>query len=62
MTLKALLEIGYWKKDIVNEDGYVYWQCYIHYKGDYQVVPLFIPISLDTCLAETTVQTLINHY
>jgi hypothetical protein len=62
MTLKALIEIGYWKKDIVNEDGYVYWQCYIHYKSDYQVIPLFIPISLDTCLAETTWQTLINQY
>ena len=62
MTLKALTEIGFWKKDIVNEDGYVYWQCYLHYKGDYQVVPLFIPISLDTCLAPTTWQTLINQY
>ncbi|MBI5530145.1 MAG: glycosyltransferase family 2 protein [Candidatus Doudnabacteria bacterium] len=62
MTLKALVEIGFWKKDIVNEDGYVYWQCYLHYKGDYQVVPLFIPISLDTCLANTTWQTLINQY
>jgi hypothetical protein len=62
MTLKALVEIGFWKKDIVNEDGYVYWQCYLHYNGDYQVIPLFIPISLDTCLADTTWQTLINQY
>ncbi len=62
MTLKALKEVGFWKKDIVNEDGYIYWQCYLHYKGDYQVVPLFIPISLDTCLAKTTWQTLINQY
>jgi len=62
MTLKALIDIGFWKKDIVNEDGYVYWQCYLHYKGDYHAVPLFIPISLDTCLASTTTQTLINQY
>jgi hypothetical protein len=62
MTLKALIEVGFWKKDIVNEDGYIYWQCYLHYKGDYQVVPLFIPISLDTCLAPTTWQTLVNQY
>lgn len=62
MTLKALVEVGFWKKDIVNEDGYIYWQCYLHYKGDYQVVPLFIPISLDTCLAPTTWQTLVNQY
>ncbi len=62
MTLKALVEVGYWKKDIVNEDGYIYWQCYTHYKSKYYVVPLFIPISLDTCLAPTTWQTLKNQY
>lgn len=62
MTLKALVDVGFWKKDIINEDGYIYWQCYLHYRGDYRVVPLFIPISLDTCLAKTTWQTLINQY
>ncbi len=62
MTLKALTEVGFWKKDVVNEDGYIYWQCYLHYKGDYQVVPLFIPISLDTCLADSTWQTMVNQY
>ena len=62
MPLKTLIDIGFWKKDIVNEDGYVYWQCYLHYKGDYQVIPLFIPISLDTCLADTTWKTLVNQY
>jgi hypothetical protein len=62
MTLRALIEVGFWKKDIVNEDGYIYWQCYLHYNGDYQVVPLFVPISLDTCLAPSTWQTLINQY
>jgi len=62
MTMQALVDIGFWKKDIVNEDGYVYWQCYMRYKSDYRVIPLFIPISLDTCLADTTWQTLINQY
>jgi len=62
MPLKTLVEIGFWKKDIVNEDGYAYWQCYMHYKGDYSVVPLFIPISLDTCLAPTTFETIKNQY
>jgi cellulose synthase/poly-beta-1,6-N-acetylglucosamine synthase-like glycosyltransferase len=62
MTLRALTDIGFWKKDIVNEDAYVYWQSYLHYKGDYHVVPLLIPVSLDTCLAETFWQTLKNQY
>ncbi len=62
MTLKALVDIGFWKKDIVNEDGYVYWQCYMHYHGDYKVIPLFIPISLDTCMDKSWWQTLKNQY
>jgi hypothetical protein len=62
MTLRALREVGFWKKDIINEDGYIFWQCYLHYDGDYEVVPLFIPVSLDTCLADTFWQTLKNQY
>lgn len=62
MPLKVLIDVGFWKKDIINEDGYIYWQCYLHYEGDYEVVPLFIPISLDTCLADTFWQTLKNQY
>ncbi|HYF05086.1 MAG TPA: glycosyltransferase family 2 protein, partial [Patescibacteria group bacterium] len=62
MSLKALTEVGFWKPDIVNEDAYIYWQSYIHYKGDYHVVPLFIPVSMDTCLAPTFIQTLKNQY
>ncbi|PIR96244.1 MAG: hypothetical protein COT92_02170 [Candidatus Doudnabacteria bacterium CG10_big_fil_rev_8_21_14_0_10_42_18] len=62
MPLKTLIDVGFWKKDIVNEDGFIFWQCYLHFKGDYRVVPLFIPISLDTCLAPTTWQTLKNQY
>jgi hypothetical protein len=62
MTLKALIDVGFWKKDIINEDGYIFWQCYLRYEGDYEVVPLFIPISLDTCLADTFWQTLKNQY
>ncbi|MEK7618391.1 MAG: glycosyltransferase family 2 protein [Patescibacteria group bacterium] len=62
MTLKALIEVGFWKKDIVNEDEFIYWQCFLRYNGDYQVIPLFLPVSLDTCLANTTWQTFINQY
>ncbi len=60
--LKTLREVGFWKKDIVNEDGFIYWQCYLKFGGDFRVIPLFVPISLDTCLAETTWQTLKNQY
>lgn len=62
MTLRALVDVGFWRRDLINEDGYVFWQCYLHYQGDYRVKPLFLSISLDTCLADTYKQTLINQY
>lgn len=62
MTLRSLVDVGFWKKDLINEDGYIFWQCYLRYDGDYAVVPLLIPVSLDTCLAETFWQTLKNQY
>lgn len=62
MTLRALIDVGFWRKDLVNEDGYIFWQCYLYYKGDYEVVPLFISVSLDTCLAGSYKETLINQY
>ncbi len=62
MTLRTLVDVGFWKKDLVNEDGYIFWQCYLRYDGDYAVVPLLIPVSLDTCLADTFWQTLKNQY
>lgn len=62
IPLKTLVDVGFWKVDLVNEDGFIFWQCYLHYQGDFQVVPLFLPISLDTCLDSTTWQTLKNQY
>ncbi len=62
MTLRALVDVDFWRRDLVNEDGYIFWQCFFRYAGDYEVVPLFISISLDTCLDASYKQTLINQY
>ncbi len=62
MPFKALVEIGYWQKDIVSEDSRIFWQCYLHYGGDWRVVPLFYPVSMDANVARTFWQTLVNLY
>ena len=62
MPFKALMEIGYWQKDIVSEDSRIFWQCYLHYNGDWRVIPLFYPVSMDANVARTFWQTLINLY
>lgn len=62
MPFKALVEIGYWQTDIVSEDSRIFWQCYFHHNGDWRVVPLFYPVSMDANVAPTFWQTMKNLY
>src|SRR3989338_5235566 len=62
MPFKALTEIGYWQTNVVSEDSRIFWQCYLHYNGDWRVVPLLYPISMDANVAPTFWKTLLNIY
>lgn len=62
MSLKTLVDIGFWHTDVVSEDSHIFWQCFIHYKGDYRVIPLLMPVYMDTVLADTLRQSIINQY
>jgi len=62
MPFKAVVEIGFWQTDIVSEDSRIFWQCYLHYNGDWRVVPLDYPVSMDANVAKTFWQTMINQY
>ena len=48
VSFKTLYEIGYWQKNMVSEDSRIYWNALMAYDGDYKVVPLSYPVSLDT--------------
>ncbi len=62
MPFKALVEIGFWAVDHVSEDSMIFWQCYLHYNGNWKAVPLFYPVSMDANVAPKFWQTLINLY
>ncbi|MDP2676533.1 MAG: glycosyltransferase family 2 protein [bacterium] len=47
MSFKMLVEVGYWQKNIVSEDSRIFWNSLLHYDGDYRVVPLSYPVSMD---------------
>lgn len=48
MPFQALVDVGFWERDIVTEDSRIFLQCLLHYHGDYRVEPLYIPVSMDT--------------
>ncbi len=62
MSFKALVEVGFKQTNVVSDDSRIFWQCFLHYKGNYQVEPLYYPISLDANVAKTFWRTLVNIY
>jgi len=62
MPFKAIVEIGFWDKDIVSEDSRIFWQCYLHYGSDWRVEPLFYPVSMDANVAPGFWKTMANQY
>lgn len=62
MPFKALTEIGYWQTNVVSEDSRIFWQCYLHYGGDWRVIPLFYPVSMDANVAPAFWRTMRNIY
>lgn len=47
IPFKALVDIGFWQTNAVSEDSRIFWQCYLHYNGDFKVTPLIYPVSMD---------------
>lgn len=62
MPFKALMEIGFWETDIVSEDSRIFWQCFLHYHGDWRVVPLFYPVLMDANATPKFWKTMVNLY
>lgn len=62
MPFQALVDIGFWHTDKVSEDSLIFWQCYLYYNGNWRVVPLLYPVSMDANAAPAFWQTMANLY
>jgi hypothetical protein len=62
MSFRALVDVGFWQKDVVSEDSRIFLQCVMRYDGEYTVVPLYIPVSMDTVTAEKPLKSFMNLY
>lgn len=60
--LKPLSEIGFWQSNVVSEDSRIFWQCLLYYDGDWQTIPLFFPVYMDSNVAGSFWATLKNQY
>lgn len=49
----SLLDTNFWSARTIVEDGHQYWRSYFAYDGDYDVVPVYVPIYQDAVLSDT---------
>jgi hypothetical protein len=62
MTFKALVEIDFWSTKMVSEDSRIFWHCLFFYNGNYRVIPLYFPISMDITEDKSFIKTAKNLY
>lgn len=61
MPFKSLEEINY-PNNVVPDDSRIFWKFYLFYNGNYRVVPIHYPVSMDAVLAKNLLRTTINQY
>ena len=62
LSFKALMEANYWQRNIVSEDSRIYWNLFVLNDGDYEVVPLSYPVSMDANVGASWWGTVFNLY
>lgn len=62
MSFKTLVDVGYWRRDIIPDDSHIFWQCFVHFNGNYRAEPLFTTVYMDAVLGETYWGTLVAQY
>jgi hypothetical protein len=62
MSFFALAEMDFWQKNVVSEDAGIFWKAFLFYDGDYRVVPMHYPVTMDAVVAPTFWRTAINQY
>ena len=62
MSFQALVDVGYWPVDMISDDSAIFWKAFLHYDGDYRVVPLYVTVSMDVAASDSWRKTVVNVY
>lgn len=61
-AFKTIVDVNYWPVNVISEDSIIFWKGYTYFGGDYEVKPIYLPVSLDAVLAGTYWKTIVNQY
>ena len=59
---KTIVDVDYWPVNVISEDSVIFWKAYDYFSGDYEVRPIYLPVSLDAVLGESYRETVVNQY
>ncbi|MFA6409956.1 MAG: glycosyltransferase family 2 protein [Candidatus Buchananbacteria bacterium] len=62
MSFRALVDVGFWDNTIVTEDSRIFLQCLVRYDGDYETVPMYLPVYMNTVDIGNLWRSLKNQY
>lgn len=62
VSFQALYEVGYWQTNMVSEDSRIFWNLLLANNGEYDVIPLSYPVSMDANVASSFWKTVANIY
>ena len=62
MSLQTLVDVDFWPVDVIPDDSRIFWKCFLHYNGDYRVVPLQLAVSLDAVSLPSYTDSLVGQY
>ena len=61
-SLDSLAAMDFWSKQTIVEDLHQFWRAYFHFKGDHEVIPLFVPVYQDALENRTYFTSLTGQY
>lgn len=62
MSFRALVEVDYWPVDMISDDSGIFWKSYLHFGGNYRVVPMLTTLSMDVVDAGAWWRTVVSLY
>jgi len=61
MPFFAFIEVGF-PKNVVADDSRIFWKAFLKFNGDWKVVPLYYPISMDVVDSPNVFKAILNQY
>ena len=62
MSFKTLVDVDYWPVDMISDDSVIYWKCFLHFDGEYTVIPMYVTVSMDVATEKGILQTIVKQY